>query len=239
VLPSLASFATDQLWFQEIKFEPVFLISLSWRGTLFLLGAIIAFAFFNGNLWAARRSTSPVRILHHGEIAPANPLGVLLPKVLFGAAVVGALVVALAASASWMTFLMAFRGVSVGTTDAVFGRDLGFYLFRLPALSVALTTLVAMTVMALIGVVVLYVSRGAATISGGRFSIEPGAARHVGALIALFFVLTAVELWIVDSAGLLYSTTSPASSAPATRTSTSDFPVFVSRRSWRSSPPDW
>ena len=151
-----------------------------------------------------------MRILDRGEIAPANPFGVLLPKLLVGLAAVGSLLVAVSASASWMTFLTAIRGVTVGATDPVFGRDIGFYLFRLPALSAVLTILMSMTVLALIAVTVLYVSRGAVVISAARASVEPSAARHVGALVVLFFVLTAIQLWFADTAGLLLSSTSPA-----------------------------
>ncbi|HTR77693.1 MAG TPA: UPF0182 family protein, partial [Gemmatimonadaceae bacterium] len=202
-------FLTDRLWFGEIGFSTVFFTSLDWRAALFVLGGIVALAFFYGNLVAARQGTSPVRILEHGEIAPADAIGLLIPKVLVGAAFIGAFIAGTTVSALWMTYVTALRGVSVGTTDPLFHRDIGFYLFRVPAIDATLTILVTMTVLALIAVTVLYASRGAVVISARRMSLEPRAARHIGVLVALFFVLTAAQLWIVDTAGLLLSTRGP------------------------------
>ncbi|MDQ3674702.1 MAG: UPF0182 family protein, partial [Gemmatimonadota bacterium] len=48
VLPWLASFATDWLWFQEIGFQTVFTTSLVWRVMLFVIGGAIAFGIFYG-----------------------------------------------------------------------------------------------------------------------------------------------------------------------------------------------
>ena len=43
--------------------------------------------------------------------------------------------------------------------------------------------------------------------------IEPGPSRHVGALVALLFLIFAAQLWIVDSSALLHSTTGPLAGA--------------------------
>ena len=48
---------------------------------------------------------------------------------------------------------------------------------------------------------------------GRRASVEPAAARHVGALLALLLFLFAAQLWIVDAAALLYSNTGPLAGA--------------------------
>ena len=42
-----------------------------------------------------------------------------------------------------------------------------------------------------------------------RASVEPAAARHLGALLVVLFLLFAAQLWIVDAAALLYSNTGP------------------------------
>jgi uncharacterized membrane protein (UPF0182 family) len=112
-------------------------------------------------------------------------------------------------STQWMPALMFLHGVPVGEADPLFGRDIGFYLFKLPAISAALTALVGLTLVALLGSIVLYATRGAITVLPRRVTVDARPARHLGALLALLFVLFSVQLWLVDSAALLYSTTGP------------------------------
>ena len=46
-----------------------------------------------------------------------------------------------------------------------------------------------------------------------RAAVEERAGRHTGALLVLLFVVFGVQLWFVDAAGLLFSTTGPLSGA--------------------------
>jgi uncharacterized membrane protein (UPF0182 family) len=210
-VPWLASFATDWLWFREIHFESVFLTSLVARGLLFVGVGAFAFAFLYMNFRLARPRVTDVLtsfVQREGGVASVDFTS-LVPKLLVTASLVVAFVMGLVASAQWMTVLMAIRGVAVGDSDPVLGRDIGFYLFRLPAISAALGILVALTALSLAGVVLLYVVRGAVVLRP-RASVEPAAARHVGALLVLLLLLFATQLWIVDAAALLYSNTSGA-----------------------------
>lgn len=213
-VPWLASFATDWLWFREIHFESVFLASLAARGLLFAGLGAFAFAFLYVNLRLARPRATDVLT----SFVPREGSGMrvdltsLVRKLLVAVSVVVALVMGSVASAQWMTVLMAIRGVPVGSTDPMLGRDIGFYLFQLPAISAALGALVVLTTLSLAGVVLLYVMRGAIVLRR-RASVEPAAARHVGALLVLLLCLFAAQLWIVDAAALLYSNTGPLAGA--------------------------
>jgi uncharacterized protein len=213
-IPWLASFATDWLWFREVKFESVFLTSLIARALLFLGAGAFAFAFLYANLRQARPRATDVLtsfVNQRGERISVD-LSAIVPRLILVVSVIVAFITALVAAAQWMPVLMAIHGSSVGEVDPVFGRDIGFYLFRLPALSAALAALVTLTVLALAGTTILYVTRGAVALRR-RAAIEPSAALHVGALLAFLFVLFAVQLWIVDSAALLYSSTGPLAGA--------------------------
>jgi hypothetical protein len=132
-----------------------------------------------------------------------------VPKLVVAGALVVGFFTAVVASSQWMTVLMALHGVRVGDVDPVLGRDIGFYLFQLPAISGALAMLVVLTMLALAGALVLYLMRGDIARASRSVSVEATAARHVGALLAFLFLLLGAQLWIVDAAGLLYSTTGP------------------------------
>ena len=210
VVPWLASFATDWLWYNEIHFESVFLTSLVARALLFVVTGLFAFAFLYGNvLWTRRGSGGiPALYLNRGD-GETMDVSHVVPKLVLIGALVAAFVTALAASAQWLPVLMALHAVPVGQTDPLFGRDIGFYLFRLPAVSAALTVLVVVTGLSLIASALLYGMRGAIVLAPRRAVVEPRAAWHLGILLAALLLLFGIQLWFVDSAGLLYSTTGP------------------------------
>jgi len=210
VIPWLAGFATDWLWYSEIHFESVFLRSLVARALLFVVTGLFAFAFLYGNLRWARRGSGgiPALYLNRGDGVTVD-VSHLVPRLLFIGALIVALITALVASAQWLPVLMALHAVPVGQADPLFGRDIGFYLFRLPAVSAALTALVTVTGLSLVASAVLYGAHGAVVLAPRRAVVDPRAARHLGGLLALLLLLFGVQLWFVDSASLLYSTTGP------------------------------
>jgi uncharacterized membrane protein (UPF0182 family) len=210
VIPWLAGFATDWLWYNEIHFQSVFLTSLVARVLLFVVTCAVAFAFLYGNMRLARRGSSgpPVLYLNRGDGVTVD-VSHLVPRLLFFGALFVSAITALIASAQWLPVLTALHAVPVGQTDPLFGRDIGFYLFRLPAVSGALTALVVLTGVSLVTAALLYGTRGAFVLAPRRAVVDPRAARHLGALLALLLLLFGIELWFVDSSALLYSTTGP------------------------------
>src|SRR6185295_685823 len=101
-----------------------------------------------------------------------------------------------------------------GIRDPVFSRDIGFYVFTLPALSAALGFLSTLALISLLVIVPVYVVRGDILIGPGagkapRLRIEPSAGTHIAAVLSAEFLLLALRLWLVDTSNLLYSTTGP------------------------------
>jgi uncharacterized membrane protein (UPF0182 family) len=210
VMPWLATFATDWLWFGEIGFRPVFMTSLVWRALLFGLGGLVAFAMLYGNGRLALRQSSAIPSLFLGRLDAAGAEVVrIVPRILLGASLFIAFVIATTSSALWMTFARAMRGVSVGTADPLFGRDIGWYLFQLPAVSAVLNVLIALTMISLVTAALIYVLHGDLVLPPRRATVTGGAALHLGVLVVAVFVLIAIRLWRVRTAGLLFSTTGP------------------------------
>ena len=210
VLPWLASFFTDWLWFNEIGFQSVFLRSLVWKLVLFAVGGIVAFAFFYGNVRLARGAGTgfPVLYVNRGDGVNVD-VSKMFTKLFFPIALVISFLTAVSTSALWMTLLKGLNGVAVGERDALFGRDISFYMFRLPAISAVLGALITLTTLSLAATTAMYFLRREITLPPKRASAKPRAARHLGGLLVLLFVLLAVRTWLVGSAGLLYSTTGP------------------------------
>ncbi len=210
VLPAIAGLATDWLWFREVHFESVFVTSQVWRIALFFGGAVVAFGFVYGNVRIATRQLSgfPALFVDRGGGIRVD-ISRFLPRLFLAGALFVAFITGVAASSFWMTALMAMHGATVGIADSLFNRDIGFYLFSLPAISALLNTAVVLTGLSFAGTVLLYALQGELVLPPRRTTAAPGASRHLGGLLALLFVLLAVRLWIVGASELLYSNTGP------------------------------
>src|SRR5690349_12122921 len=185
VIPWLASFFTDWLWFREIGFQTVFATSLVARIALFVIGGAVAFAWFYGNVRIARGAGTgfPVLYINRGDGVSVD-ISRTFTRLFFPAAVLISLVTAISFSASWLTVLKAFNAVPLGQRDPLFNRDISFYLFRLPLLSDVLSTLITLTFLAIVACTAMYWLRNEITIPPRRSSAKPRASRHLGALLA-------------------------------------------------------
>ncbi|MBA3646454.1 MAG: UPF0182 family protein, partial [Gemmatimonadaceae bacterium] len=209
-IPWLAGFVTDWLWFKEIGFQSVFVTSLLWRTGLFLLVGFSVFALFylNGRTAAGSASHLPVLYLNR-QTGVQVDVAEIVKKILRPVGVVIAFVLATSAASLWLVFLKAANAAPLGTHDPIFGRDVSYYLFKLPAISDVLTMVDTLIVFCFIAATIVYAMRTEIQIHVRRVSVAPGAARHLGLLAAIFFVLRAVRLLLVDTSELLFSTTGP------------------------------
>jgi hypothetical protein len=210
IVPWLASFITDWLWFKEIGFQKVFATSLIARILLFVIGGVLAFAWVYGNVRIARGSGTgfPVLYINRGDGVSVD-ISRTFTRLFFPAALLIAFLTALSFSASWMMVLKGLNAVQLGQRDPLFNRDISFYLFRLPLISAVLSTLITLTFLSIAAVAAMYWLRNEITLPPRRASAKPRAARHLGGLVAVFFILVAVRLWIVGTSNLLFSTTGP------------------------------
>jgi uncharacterized membrane protein (UPF0182 family) len=133
----------------------------------------------------------------------------MFTKLFFPGALLLSFVTAVSLSAWWLTLLKGLNGVALGTRDPLFSRDISFYLFRLPLISGVLGMVTTLTLLSIAATAAMYWLRNDITLPPRRASAKPKAARHLGGLLALLFVLLAIRSWIVDTSGLLFSTTGP------------------------------
>ena len=210
VIPWLVSFATDWLWFRQLGFTTVYVTSLTWRIVLFFVGGLASYAVLAGNLRLAARRTgkSPTLYTQRASRELVDVSGLIL-RLSWIVPLVIAFVIGVYMAANWMTYVQAFHGARVGTADPLFGRDIGFYMFRLPALSDVLGIAVALVVLSLAGAGAVYVLRGQIPLGAHHGPADSGAEVHLATLAAVLALLFAAQLWIVNTSELLYSTTGP------------------------------
>jgi uncharacterized membrane protein (UPF0182 family) len=210
LFPALSRFLTEWWWFREIGFSVVFTRELVTRGVLFLAAATFITLALYINLRTAQRGLVPHPILLKvGEALPEVNVPAILRKLSLPLALVFGLLGGLAAGSAWEVVLLATNATPFGTTDPVFGRDIGYYVFTLPAIGVGLGFLTGVATLSLLMLVPLYFLRGDIISRPPSLRIEPSAGLHLAIVLAVMLLLTALRLWIVDIPGLLYSSTGP------------------------------
>ena len=85
---------------------------------------------------------------------------------------------------------------SWGQVDPVMGKDLSFYVFRLPLLESLGAFALVLVFLLLFVSVAGYAATDALSFRKGKFHAEPGALAHVCILLAAFLALTAGQLWL-------------------------------------------
>jgi uncharacterized protein len=210
LLPAAIALLTDWWWFREIGYQIVFTRVLLTRILLFFAAGGLTAGVLYLNLRIAQRGlvANPI-LLQLAESAPRLNVTAALRRLSLPVALGLGLLAGLAATAAWDVVLLATHGTPFGVTDPVFSRDIGFYVFTLPALSAALGLLATLATLSLAMVIAVYGVRGDLVLGPRRLRVEPSAGLHIAVVLASLFLLVGLRLWLVDAPDLLYSTTGP------------------------------
>ncbi|HSB54881.1 MAG TPA: UPF0182 family protein, partial [Gemmatimonadales bacterium] len=210
LLPGLVGYLTDWWWFREIGYQVVFIRTLVTQALLFLvLGGIAAGTLYLSLSWALRGLVPGPLVLRVGQAVPRANLTEALRRLTLPLSLGVGLLVGLVATQGWQMVLQAIYQTPFGIADPIFSRDIGFYIFTLPALSAAIGFLFGLALFTLVLLVPLYFVRGDLAVGPRRLIVEPSAGMHLGILLAVLLLLTALRLWMVAVPDLLYSDTGP------------------------------
>ena len=214
ILFTIASIAkgiyADWLWFDTVRsaagddYISVFRLRIVTRIWLFFAGAGIFLLFFGVNALVALRQASQGAsglppVLGDIEPAAARRIGLVagIAATLFLTVIFG-----VQAAGQWDNLLLFMNSQTFGVEDPAFGRDIGFYLFRLPALNFLAGWLLAVVIITTIVVGGLYASR---LVLGGFNANAPALARpHVSLLLVGVLGLFVWRYWLSRFA-LVYS----------------------------------
>ena len=215
VIRYTADCLVDWLWFSDVRYPDVFWTILGAKVALFLavFAASAILLWLNGSL--AYRLAERQRYLP-AVVSPWRSIGdqtltALLARLsqhlpwrflVLGGALVLAALVALGETYNWDVILRFIRQAPYRQSDPLYGKDIGFYLFSLPAY-VALKNWMLLT-LALCALVAgaVYWAHGDLTIEE-RPPASPWVIAHGSALLGLFFVVKAWSYWL-DRYLLLY-----------------------------------
>src|SRR5206468_3762762 len=210
LLSNLVPLVAEWLWFQALGYERVFTTRLVAEALLGVGVGGLVFAFLYVNLRIAQRGLVPnPLVVQFSAGAAAVDVTRVVRRLALPTALVLALLFGMGAAGSWLGVLQFLHRTPFGVTDAVFGRDVGYYVFTVPVIAGALGLITTLTTFALVAAIGLYVLRRDVVVFGRRVTVEPSARLHLALLIALLFLLAALRVYFVRLPGLLYSTTGP------------------------------
>jgi uncharacterized membrane protein (UPF0182 family) len=210
MFPATTAVLTDWWWFREIGYQVVFTRELATRSLLFFVVGGVTAGVLYLNLRMAQRGFVPdPLVVQIGPSAPRLDVTRGLRRVSLPASLVLGLLAGIGATPAWDLVLRAINRTPFGILDPIFSRDIGFYVFTLPALAAAIGFLAGLAVICLLLLVVVYWLRSDIIVRPPLVRIERSAGIHLASLVAVLLLLTAVRLWLVDIPSLLYSSTGP------------------------------
>ncbi len=195
----VASFYTDWLWFDNMELGGIWTTILGTKIFLAAVFTLIFFAVLWGNLYLADRLKPETR--------PESPeedlveryhaaVGAQAGKVRFGVAALFGLIAGANTSSQWQTWLLFRNGGDFGRTDALFGEDAGFYVFRLPFWTFLVDWFFAALVLTLIVVLVAHYLNGGIRAAVATERVSSGVKLHISILLAVLALLRAAAYWI-------------------------------------------
>jgi uncharacterized protein len=216
VLGLVGDFLVDLLWFREVGYVDVFWTVLAAKSAVFLVAfAGSALVLWANGLVAIRRSvgrspwqpapfdwqsvapgTLPDALQLVRRHVPRHALVAVLAAVV--AAVIGA-----AEVPNWDLFLRALYHVPYGQNDPLYGNDVGFYLFVLPAYVAIKNWLFATLLLAAAFAAAAYWLEGDIVLDSQRPFVSSAAIAHGSALLGFLFAVKAFSYWL-DRFHLLY-----------------------------------
>jgi uncharacterized membrane protein (UPF0182 family) len=198
-LRGIASFWTDYLWFESLGKEDVFTGRLRAQLVLVLLFTGTFFALMWANLLIADRVAPTYRtpgpeeeVVERYRMLVAGRERLVRVLVALGFA----LVAGAGASGVWNEWILFSNAVDFGSdVDPLFGRDIGFYVFRLPFLSFVVGWLFASLVVVLLITVVWHYLNGSIRLQGAE-RVTPQFKVHVSVLLGLLALVRAADYWL-------------------------------------------
>src|SRR6266702_2016400 len=207
---TLVELAAEWLWFQALGYERVFTTRLVAEVVLGVGVGGLVFAFLYVNLRIAQRGLVPnPLVVQVRSGAAAVDVTRMLRRLALPTALSLGLLFGLGAAGGWLGVLQFLHRTPFGVTDAVVGRDLGYYVFTVPVIAGAIGLVIGVTTLALLATIMLYGVRRDIVVFRRQVTVEPSARLHLAVLIALVFALVALRVYFVRLPGLLYSTTGP------------------------------
>lgn len=208
--PTLARWYTDWLWFGEVGYRRVFWVPLLSRTAVTVVAGGVLFALFLLNLRPLLRRPPLDDVI---DLEPRSRGSREFRRVLrrqqVGGLVMAALALiaflsGLAASTRWPMFQQFVHARPFGVTDPIFGRDVGFFVFKLPVYQFVESWLFGWLVLIFLIVAAGYYLGYSPMMLRGVWSLPTPVRTHLSLLAGAIVLVRGWGFWL-DAFALEYS----------------------------------
>jgi len=203
-------FIVNWSWFASVGYVGVFWTTVVARIALFVAVFLVSAAaiWLNGSVahrlagrrtelrsvpapWSGIEGITPPQL-------PFDRLYRIIPwgLIIAAAALVLGLMIASGEAGNWSLALRYLYQVPYGQSDPLFGKDIGFYLFSLPAYVELKNWLLTVLVLSALCAVGVYLLHGAIAFGAKGRSFSPLAVAHISLLLGLIFLVEAWSYWL-------------------------------------------
>lgn len=186
---------TDYLWFGAMGQSAVFTTILFTRVKLGVVVGLLFFLWLWLNLRHARKPLPTDIALIGKRLLPdeeREQIEEYADRALLVFALIGGLMAGLVASGKWLSWLQYVHGVDFGQVDPLFGKDVGFYVFKLGFLRYVFSSVFYATIIVLVASTLVHLYQEAIRVVGNTIQTITRARAHVYCLTALALLVKVV-----------------------------------------------
>lgn len=194
---TILSFFADWSWHASLNLESILWTRISASLGLFVVGFLFTWLFLYVNYLIVRR-LEPSGLISTPVEQFAEASGLRISTIASVAFTLFALLMGLNVAGEWPQLLLFLNQSDFGVVDPIFGRDVSFYVFTLPVLTIARGWLQSVVVATLIMVAI------ASGVGWRGWQVRTGLLLHLGVLGAFYLVLFALG-YQIEAANLVYS----------------------------------
>jgi uncharacterized membrane protein (UPF0182 family) len=205
---NIANLLTDYAWFKELRMGHVFITMFSAQVGIAVISGVASFGIILVNLLLAQKLAGPVvgglrsPLMDYVEAYGIMPfVKYILP---LGAMVIAFFFAAFAGQ-FWDSYLTCRGSVAFGSADPLLGKDISFYVFRLPFYRFVYNGITAILVLSLAGSGIVYFLRQNITFTGRWVKAVQAAKAHIliltGLLVASLYVFFQFRMFDMVNGG--------------------------------------
>ncbi|MDR1885935.1 MAG: UPF0182 family protein [Synergistaceae bacterium] len=184
-------FYTDILWFESLGLASVIWGRIIPQVVLAVLYTAITAAVYGLNWhWALGVGTRERDGVTGGDSLRTPRIYVTV------CALAAAAAGGVAFSSNWRTVMLFLHGSEFGYSDAIFGRDIGFYIFSMPLINVIQGWVMNMAIVSLAGNALIYILLRSLRSEGTRIILARRARFHLLLLAAVVLAAFGAGLWV-------------------------------------------
>ena len=200
----------DWLWFNNLSYGSVFNTMIITKIATFILFFLLFVLFFSFNIRIANKRGAPTRgTVHLQEDDPRQAiLDIYKGKSVFWIwavlSVFFGIIMSLSAVGHWNDLLKFIHASSFGIQEPIFGKDAGFYVFKLPVYQFLTSWYISMVILTFIAVLFSYYLDNAFSSNEKGFNLPKTVRRHLFIQTG-FFVMGISASYLLKLYNVLYS----------------------------------